>query len=214
MKYLFVSPDLILQQSYRHNALFRWSAALMILTVIGQIPMVIYGLMLWNGWRTESNRADLIATKMFSIQKEDQPLTGPRLKLKQIRLWEPIFKDRLPVGVLLSSIENAIPDSAEIDSITLESDQFKKVPVKSGVYRVPLNYRLVIQGQVKKGDAADQFEQRLRDMLPAGSEMIRSERSEKQGRNQLIAFVIQYAVKPSGNYHAPTVNQKREYHSL
>jgi hypothetical protein len=69
------------------------------------------------------------------------------------------------------------------------------------MYRVPRSYRLDLQGleRAHQGDGLQIFSDALQKRLPSGSELMRSERLE-QRRDDTVPFVLQYSVKPSGNY--------------
>jgi hypothetical protein len=121
--------------------------------------------------------------------------------LAQIRQWEPIMYHRIPISSLLNAVQISIPPAAVLDSISIEAEQFDYLPVQEGTYRVPRNYRLVLQGleRADEGDTLQIFCDALQKRLPTGSELIHSERLERRSEGT-IPFLLQYSVKPSGSY--------------
>jgi hypothetical protein len=149
------------------------------------------------------------------LREQNRPLNEVRQDLSQIRQWEPIFRSRIPVSALLSAIENSIPANAVLDSISIESDQYDQTPVPGGIYRVPTNYRVVIQGLEKIGvdDTAQLFADALQKRLPSASELVHSERLQKRS-DDLIPFLLEYSVKPTGNYFGLGLKKISEPDSL
>jgi hypothetical protein len=135
------------------------------------------------------------------LQKSNGPLKETRQKLSQIRQWEPILYHRIPVSSLLNAVQISIPQNAVLDSISVEAEQFDRLPVQGGVYRVPKNYRVVLQGLERPGggDALQSFNEALQKHLPTGSELVRAERLDLRSDGN-VSFLLQYSVKPTGNY--------------
>ena len=89
-----------------------------------------------------------------------------------------------------------------LDTISIEAEQFEHLPVLGGTYRVPRDYRVVLQGLERsgQGDGSQAFSDALQKRFPTGSELIRSERLEQRS-DGTVPFLLQYSVKPSGNYY-------------
>src|SRR6266478_2982327 len=126
------------------------------------------------------------------LQKADIPLREARQKLAQIRQWEPILNNRIPISSLLNAIQVSITQNAALDTISIEAEQFDHLPVLGGMYRVPRDYRLVLQGLERPGggDAWLAFSDALQKRFPTGSELIRSERLEKRS-DGCVPFLLQ-----------------------
>lgn len=215
MKFLFVSPEKVVRQRYRRSLVFRLAAVLVFLGLIAQVPILVFGVLAWTGVIEESKRQKVLLEKADNLREQSAPLDEVRQDLSQIRQWEPILRSRVPVSALLSAIENSIPADAVLDSISIETNQYDQTPVSGGIYRVPTNYRVAVQGLEKIGvdDTAQLFADTLEKRLPSGSELIRSERLQKRSDN-LIPFLLEYSVKPTGNYFGLGLKKIAEPDSL
>lgn len=201
MKYLFVSPEKVVQDQYRHGAVFRLAGALILFGIMVQVPCVFFAASCWKEFRDRSTEQALLRTELSELQKANIPLKEARQKLTQIRQWEPILSNRVPISSLLNAVQVSIPGGTVLDSISIETEQFDHLPVQGGMYRVPRNYRLVLQGleRPNKGDELQIFCEALQKRLPTSSELVRSERLEQRG-DGTVPFLLQYSVKPSGSY--------------
>jgi hypothetical protein len=201
MRYLFVSPEKVAQDQYRHGAIFRFAGALLLLGIVLQLPCLFCVLSFWMEVRDRNAEQISLRKEFDELQKANAPLKEIRQKLAQIRQWQPIMFNRIPVSSLLNAVQSSIPLTAVLDSISIEAEQFDPLPVQGGMYRVPKNYRLVLQGLEKsnKSDTLQIFSGALQKRLPTGSELIRSERLEKHA-DGIVPFLLQYSVKPSGSY--------------
>jgi hypothetical protein len=202
MKYLFVSSDRASEDQYRHGPVFRLAGMLLLLGLGLQLPLLLWGLVGWKEIQAGHKEQFSLRAEWEDLQKTNLPLKDTRLKLAQIRQWQPILYSRIPISSLLNAVQVSIPSNAVLDSISVETEQFDRLPVQGGLYRVPKNYRLVLQGVEKNsvGDALQAFSDALQKRLPAGSELVRSERLGQRADGN-IPFLLQYSVKPSGNYH-------------
>jgi hypothetical protein len=201
MRYLFVSPEKVAQDQYRHGAIFRFAGALLLVGMVLQIPFLFFGVLGWKEFRDRNAEQASLRAEWSELQKANVPLKETRQKLAQIRQWEPIMYHRIPISSLLNAVQISIPPAAVLDSISIEAEQFDYLPVQEGTYRVPRNYRLVLQGleRADEGDTLQIFCDALQKRLPTGSELIRSERLERRSEGT-IPFLLQYSVKPSGSY--------------
>ena len=201
MRFLFVSPEQVVRQKYRRGIVFRLSAAGVFLGLAAQIPIFVSGVLAWKSFTTESERQKALLVEAGNLRKQSAPLEEIRQELSQIRRWEPILRSRVPVSALLSALEKSIPANAVLDSISIESAQYDEAPVSGGIYRIPTSYRVVIQGLERAGaeDAVQLFTGALEQRLPPGTQLARSERLPTRSDN-LTPFVLEYSVKPTGNY--------------
>lgn len=201
MKYLFVSSEQVIQQNYRYSFLFRLAGAILILGSLLQVPILVLGVAVWRYHETQAANQNALQIEAKNLQAATVPLKEVSQKLVQIHQWEPIFRNRLPISALLNAVQVSIPQNVVLDSLLIESEQYDRQPVSGGVYRVPKEYRVVLQGVEKQEgeDLLQEFNDTLLKHLPTGSEMVRSEHLEKKA-DRLAPFVLQYAVKLSGNY--------------
>jgi hypothetical protein len=201
MRYLFVSPEKVAQDQYRHGTIFRFAGALLLVGMVLQIPFLFFGVLGWKEFRDRNAEQASLRAEWSELQKANVPLKETRQKLAQIRQWEPIMYHRIPISSLLNAVQISIPPAAVLDSISIEAEQFDYLPVQEGTYRVPRNYRLVLQGleRADEGDTLQIFCDALQKRLPTGSELIHSERLERRSEGT-IPFLLQYSVKPSGSY--------------
>ena len=201
MKNLFVSSERVAVQNYRTALAFRVAAAIILAGTLWQAPLLLSGVVTWRHYEGVQAQREMLQVETAKLQAQLAPLQETRRKLQQIHQWEPIFKGRLPVSAILSVVEKSIPDQAVLGSVSIEADQFDRVPVNGGVYRVPANYRLVLQGETlpQQSGAVQIFSETLLRRLPPGSEEIRNER-QPGGAGDFNRFVLQYSIKPNGNY--------------
>lgn len=199
MKYLFVSPERVIEQHYRYGFVFRFAGLLVILGFIVQAPILLFSVNVWRDREREIAEQTSLRTEMKDLEASAAPLKEIKQKLAQIHQWEPILRNRLPVSALLSAVQNAIPQSAVLDFLTIESEQYDRQPVPGGIYRTPSSYRVILQGLENQEGGDAKFNEALLGRMPTGSEMIRSERLDKRA-DGLIPFTLLYSVKPTGNY--------------
>jgi hypothetical protein len=203
MKYLFVSADRVIQQNYRYGFVFRLAGALLILGVLIQVPMGIVIFDIWRYQDAQTTQQQSLQIEAQNLQASVAPLKEVKQKLIQIQQWEPILRSRIPVSALLNAVQLSIPTTLVLESISIESEQFDRLPVAGGIYRVPKEYRVVLLGIEKQtsgvGGSIQEFNDEMLKRLPTGTEVVRSEYLSKSAAG-LIPFVLQYAVKPSGNY--------------
>src|SRR5262249_36521539 len=183
MRFLFVSPEKVSQDQYRHGPVFRLAGVLLLLGLVLQVPLLFFGVLSWRQFQDRSAEETSLRIEVSELQKADIPLRETRQKLAQIRQWEPILSNRIPVSSLLNAIQGSIPQNAVLDTISIEAEQFDRLPVVGGMYRVPRAYRLVLQGLERPGgsDALQVFGNDLQKRFPSGSELVRSERLEQRG---------------------------------
>jgi hypothetical protein len=201
VKNLFISPERVAVQNYRTGFPFRLAAAIIFTGTLLQVPLLLSGVLTWRRYQDARDRREILRAETANLQAQLTPLQETKRKLQQIHQWEPIFKARLPVSAILGVVEKSIPEQAVLGSISIEADQFDRVPVKGGVYRVPTNYRLVLQGETRpeQSEAVQVFSETLLRHLPPGSEEIRDERQPRT-TGSFNLFVLQYSIKPNGNY--------------
>src|SRR5690348_7100602 len=136
MRYLFVSPEKISQDQYRHGPIFRLAGALLLLGLVLQIPLLFLGMLSWRQFQDRNAEQTSLRIELGELQKADLPLRETRQKLAQIRQWEPILNNRIPISSLLNAVQVSIPQNAVLDTISIEAEQFDHLPVSGGTYRV------------------------------------------------------------------------------
>jgi hypothetical protein len=215
MKHLFVSDERVVQQHYRRGIIFRLAGALILFTAFLQVPVLLLAGFSWKRYHDEQSTRNDLRAETNNLQVANRPLNDIRRKLDQIRQWEPIVRNRLPISGLLHAIEDSMPASAVLDSIAIESEQFERVPVAGGIFRVPGNYRLVLQGLERSGDgdAAQALAKALQKCLPSKSELVHKDRMENRA-DGFVQFSLQYSIKPDGNYFGLGVKKISEPDTL
>ena len=211
MKNLFVSSERVALQNYRTGLPFRVAAAIIFTGLLLQVPLFLSGVLTWRRFQGAQDQRAMLRAEAANLQAQLAPLEETKRKLQQIHQWEPIFKARLPVSAMLSVVEKSIPEQAVLASLSIEADQFDRIPVNGGVYRVPTNYRLVLQGETRReqGEAVQIFSEALLRHLPPGSEEIRNEQ-QPRAAGSVNLFVLQYSIKPNGNYFGMGVQRLAE----
>ena len=215
MKHLFVSDKRQIQQQYRRGIIFRLAGVLILFAALLQLPALLLAGLSWKRHHNQESTRNELRAEANNLQQANTPLNDVRRKLDQIRQWEPILRNRLPVSALLHAIENSIPPNAVLDSIGIESEQFERVPVPGGVFRVPDSYRLVLQGLERReeGEAAQTLAEALQKCLPPRSELVHTDRSEKR-TDGFVQFSLQYSIQPDGNYFGLGVRKISEPDTL
>jgi hypothetical protein len=201
MKHLFISQERILLQRYKHDRVFRVAGSLLLATTFLQLPVGIFGFFLWNRFQAESTVQSQNRNRTADLQSQNTMLREVRQKLGQIRQWEPILRNRIPSGAILSAIQKGIPSDVALDSILVETGHYQAIPTVGGTYRVPQDYMLLLQATAKPGSegAVDRFKESLAKLLPPGSELLRTLQLD-QRPDGLFPIQIQYSIKPTGNY--------------
>src|SRR5260370_18646386 len=105
MKHLFVSPEKILLQRYKHDRRFRAAGYLLMATAFLQLPLGVLGCFLWNRFQEQSAIQSQNRIRAVDLQTRNANLHDVRQKLGQIRQWEPILRSRIPSGAILSAIQ-------------------------------------------------------------------------------------------------------------
>jgi hypothetical protein len=93
MKYLFVSPEKVAQDQYRHGAIFRFAGALLLLGIGLQVPLLFFGVLGWKEFQDRDAEQSSLRTELSELEKANVPLKETRQKLALIRQWEPINND-------------------------------------------------------------------------------------------------------------------------
>jgi hypothetical protein len=215
MRHLFVSRERVVLQEYRHLLVFRLTGAVVICAAIAQIPIIVNVLLINKRFHEGSLRQGELVAEASRLQTQNLPLVEIHQRIGQIRQWEPILQSRIPVSALLQTIERAIPPEAVLDNILVETDDFERTQVPGGIYRIPRVYRLVIQGVDRSQTSAtpELFASNLQKLLPAGSELVRADQLSGN-TDGLTPFVVQFSVKPSGNYFGLGLKKIAEPESL
>jgi hypothetical protein len=201
MKHLFVAPERILLQRYKYERGFRIAGSLLLTAAFLQFPLGVFGFFLWGRFQEQSAIQSQNRIRAVDLQRQDTNLHDVHQKLAQIRQWEPILRNRIPSSAILSAIQKGIPSDVVLDSIVIETTNYQAIPVIGGTYRVPQDYRLFLQVATKSGSvgAIDRFKDNLTEILPPGSELLRTTQLDKRS-DGLVATEIQYSIKPTGNY--------------
>jgi len=215
MKHLFVSPEKIILQRYKHDRGFRAAGFLLIVIAFLQLPLGALGCLLWNRFQEQSAIQSQNRIRAVDLQSRNANLHDVRQKLSQIRQWEPILRSRIPSGAILSAIQKGIPPDVVLDSVVIETGNYQVVPVTGGTYRVPKDYMLLLQVTAKPGSAGaiDRFKDSLSKILPPGTELLRTSQLDK-GSDGLIPIQMRYSIKPTGNYRSLGLTKISEPDSL
>jgi hypothetical protein len=201
MKHLFISQEIVLLQRYKHDRVFRVAGSLLLAALLLQLPLGIFGFLLWNRFQALSTTQSQNRIRRGDLQNQDAKLREVRHKLEQIRQWEPILRNRIPSGAILSAIQKGIPTDVALDSILIETGNYRAIPTGGGTFRVPQDYMLLLEATAKLGSegAVDRFKESLVKILPPGSELLRELQLDKRP-DGLVPIQMQYSIKPTGNY--------------
>jgi Tfp pilus assembly protein PilO len=112
MRYLFVSSEKVAQDQYRHGPIFRFAGALLLVGMVLQIPCLFLAVSVWKHLRDRNAEQTSLRTEFGELQKANVPLKETRQKLAQIRQWEPILYNRIPISSLLNAVQVSIAEIA------------------------------------------------------------------------------------------------------
>jgi hypothetical protein len=199
MKDLFLSQDAVIAREYRHGRAYRIAALTILAFAVFQLAAIAGVIYCWHSEQELNDQSTQIAGKAAELNTLEASLKDLRQKLDRIRLWTPILARRIPVSSLLAAIETAIPREVELDKLMIETDASENLTVHGGTYRVPGEYRVSLFGLLKTAKASAQFQQRLHNVFPPGSE-VSIEPFNSQDANGLLRFEITARIKPNGNY--------------
>ena len=73
MRYLFVSPEKISQDQYRHGPIFRLAGMLLLLGMVLQVPLIYCGVLSWKQFQNRVAEQSLLRTELGELQKADIP---------------------------------------------------------------------------------------------------------------------------------------------
>jgi hypothetical protein len=201
MKHLFVSPERILLQRYKHDRMFRFAGWLVLCAVFLQLPFSLFGFSIWSRFQEQVGIQSRNQSRAAALRNQDANIRDLHQELEQIRQWEPILRSRIPTSAILSAIEKGIPSEVVLDSMIIQTGNYQPIPVGSGTYRVAQDYTVVLQAIAKPGSdgAIDRFKDRLAKTLPPGSEPVPM--APLEGRTDgAVPFQLQYSIKANGNY--------------
>jgi hypothetical protein len=201
MKHLFVSPERILLQRYKHDRPFRVAGTLLLMVVVLQMPLAICGIFLWGRFQEQAAVQPQIRARAADLQSQEASVRDLRQKLAQIGQWEAVLQNRIPCSAMLSAIQRSVPADVVLDSVEIEVANLRAVPVTGGTYRVPDDYIVQLQAIAKSGaaDAIDRFKSSLTKILPPGSQLSRTTQLDPRP-DGLVPVQIRYLVRPTGNY--------------
>ena len=109
MRYLFVSSEKVSRDQYRHGPIFRLAGVLLLLGFVLQAPLFFLGVLSLKQFEDRNAEQASLRIERGELQKADIPLRETRQKLAQIRQWEPILNNRIPISSLLNAIQVSIP---------------------------------------------------------------------------------------------------------
>jgi hypothetical protein len=76
MRYLFVSPEKIFQDHYRHGPVFRFAGMLLLFGLVLQVPLIYSAALSWKQYQDRVAEQSLLQTELGELQKADIPLRG------------------------------------------------------------------------------------------------------------------------------------------
>jgi Tfp pilus assembly protein PilN len=215
MKHLFVSPERILLQRYKHDRPFRVAGTVLMMTAALQAPLAVCGVLLWARFQEQGTFQSQIRARSSDLQAQNASVRDLRQKIGQIRQWEAVLQNRIPSSAMLSALQKSIPADVVLDSIEIEAADFRAVSVTGGFYRVPDNYVVTLQALAKPGttEAIERFKASLSKILPPGSEISKIAQVDQRS-DGLIPVQIRCLVKPTGNYLSLGLNRISEPDAL
>ena len=215
MKPYLISHEVLARQVYRYNPAYRFAAFLLCCFLLAQIPLVAW--IVYERGLTEQRtaRAAELGEDTARITSERKALGDTEKKLKRIQDVAPILRARLPIGALLGKIEQLVPPNLTVSKIMIEGEVFQPVQIETGMFRVPRQLRIEIEGEEPpQGGPTDQsakLAQALLKSLPPGSSI--ADNSPVSGP-KYKTFRLTLIAPANGNYYGLGVTKLAAQNSL
>jgi hypothetical protein len=178
MRPYLISPEVLARQVFRYHPAYRFAAFLVCAFLVAQIPFIVWIVNERHLTGQGQERASQLASDAQRIATDRKALAPTEKKLKRIQDLAPLLRARLPIGAVLGKIEQLTPPDLTVARITINAEGFQPLQIESGLFHVPQQIRIEIEGEqpLRAGDpeAYDHLAQALLRSLPPESKIAES----------------------------------------
>ena len=216
MKPYLISQEVLARQVYRYNPAYRFAAFVLCCFLLAQIPLVAWIVYERGLTAQRQARAAQLAADTARIASERKSLADTEKKLRRIQDLAPILRARLPISALLGKIEELVPPNLTVSKITIDAEVFQPVQVETGLFQVPRQMRIEIQGEEPPAgggpaNPSTKLAQALLKSLPPGSSI--ADTTPVPGQHYKT-FRLTLIAPANGNYYGLGVTKLATQNSL
>jgi hypothetical protein len=215
MKPHLISKELLGRQVYRYHPAYRVAALLLCCFLLLQLPMVAWIIYERDLTQQRQARAAELAGDAAKLALERKGLADTEKKLKRLQDLAPILRARLPVSALLGKLEQLAPANLTVSSIVIDGQAFQPIQIETGLFQVPRQIRIAIEGeeplQDSATDPASKLAQALLLSLPPESKMADNILAKGQ---RCKTFQLTLFAPTNGNYYGLGVTKLAAQNAL
>jgi hypothetical protein len=215
MKPYLISKEILAGQVYRYHPAYRFAGFLVCCFLLVQVPLVAWLAYERDLTAQRQARATQLAADSVRIVGEHKALADTEKKLKRIQDLAPILRARLPISAVLGKIEQLAPPNLTVSKITIDAEAFQPIQIETGLFQVPRQVRIEIEGEEPlQGGATDpsnQLAQSLLQSLPPESKIAGNRPLFGQ---QYKTFRLTLIAPTNGNYYGLGVIKSGAQNSL
>jgi hypothetical protein len=215
MKPYLISKEVLAGQVYRYHPAYRFAGFLVCCFLLAQVPLVAWLVYERDLTAQGQAKATQLAGDTVRIAGEHKALADIEKKLKRIQDLAPILRARLPISAVLGKIEQLAPPNLTVSKITMDAEAFQTVQIENGLFQVPRQVRIEIEGEEPlQGGATDpsnKLAQALLQSLPPESKI--ADNSPLVGQ-QYKTFRLTLIAPTNGNYYGLGVIKLAAQNSL
>lgn len=201
MKHYLIAKEVLARQVYRYDPAYRFAAFVFFCFLLTQIPAVVWFVYERAVGEERQARTAQLAAEADRITGERRLLVDTEKKLKRIQDLAVILRARLPISAVLGKIEQFTPPDLTLSHITIDAEAFQPVQSEAGLFRIPRQIRIAIEGeQSQQGGDANAYNnlaEQLLKSLPPESKI--ADRSLIDDHN-LKTFRLTLIAPTNGNY--------------
>ncbi|MBV8375429.1 MAG: hypothetical protein JO279_00340 [Verrucomicrobia bacterium] len=213
MKPYLVSQEVLARQVYRYDPAYRFAAFVFFCFLLAQVPAVAWLVYERQIGAERQERASQLNADAAKIDNEHKALAETEKKLRRIQDLAPILRARLPISAVLGKIEQLAPPDLTVSKISVDAAGFQPLQVETGLFHVPQQIRVAIEGEqrLQDADAYNKLAQALLHSLPPESTI--AEKSITGGEHYRT-FRLTLIAPTNGNYFGLGVTKIASQNSL
>ena len=215
MKPHLISQEVLASQVFRYDPAYRFAAFVFFCFLLAQVPAVIWLVYERQVGAERQSRAAQLVADAARIGTEHKALADTEKKLKRIQDLAPILRARLPISAVLGKIEQLASPDLTVSKISVDAEAFQPLQIETGLFRIPQQIRIVIEGeqrlQAAHADAYNELAQALLRSLPPEGQI--ADRSIIAGEHYKT-FRLTLIAPTNGNYFGLGVTKIASQNSL
>ena len=218
MKPYLVSQEVLARQVFRYHPAYRVAAFLLCAFLVAQIPFIVWIVNEKHVTDQGHERASQLASDAQRIASDRKALAPTEKKLKRIQELAPLLRARLPIGAVLGKIEQLTPPDLTVARITINAESYQPLQIESGLFHVPRQIRIEIEGEqlLRAGDpqAYDHLAQAILRSLPPESKIAESNLEGGLNAAPYKTFHLTLLAPTNANYFGLGVTKLATQNSL